>query len=60
MKMPYYKGGDGTKGDFVFTDISHIQQKTRGKRGKLNKNWLLLDNQSTVSIMCNKQLVKNI
>eukprot|EP00957_Ditylum_brightwellii_P161650 12307354-Ditylum_brightwellii.AAC.1 len=46
------------KQDF-FTDITCIKKKVK-QHGKLSKNWLLLDNQSTVNIMSNRNLVTNI
>eukprot|EP00957_Ditylum_brightwellii_P091087 6934630-Ditylum_brightwellii.AAC.1 len=46
---------DEGKGEFIFTNIAHITKKVTQK-GNLNKNWLLLDNQSTVSIMSNPRL----
>eukprot|EP00957_Ditylum_brightwellii_P201617 15326420-Ditylum_brightwellii.AAC.1 len=50
---------DEVHGQFNFTDIGHIGKKAH-KKGGLSKWWLLLDNQSTVSIICNKMLLKNI
>ena len=50
---------DEEKGEFIFTDITHINKKVTQK-GNLSKNWLLLDNQSAVSIMSNPHLVSNI
>ena len=35
-----------------------LSQKTRGK--KINQNWILLDSQSTISILNNRNLVTNI
>eukprot|EP00957_Ditylum_brightwellii_P206733 15349708-Ditylum_brightwellii.AAC.1 len=48
-----------TQGDFIFTNISEVGRKVH-KRGQLSKNWILLDSQSTVSIMSNADLVTNI
>eukprot|EP00957_Ditylum_brightwellii_P138562 10561695-Ditylum_brightwellii.AAC.1 len=50
---------DEGKGKFIFTNIAHINKKVTQK-GNLNKNLLLLDNQSTVSIMSNPHLVSII
>eukprot|EP00957_Ditylum_brightwellii_P166235 12655630-Ditylum_brightwellii.AAC.2 len=50
---------DSNKGKFIFTNIAHIGKKVVQK-GSLDKDWLLLDNQSTASIMINPKLVINI
>eukprot|EP00957_Ditylum_brightwellii_P173601 13217176-Ditylum_brightwellii.AAC.1 len=50
---------DEGKGEFIFTNITHINKKV-AQKGNLSKNWLLMDNQSTVSIMSNPCLVLNI
>eukprot|EP00957_Ditylum_brightwellii_P121514 9267985-Ditylum_brightwellii.AAC.1 len=43
---------EGEDRNYIFTNIAHVEHKAKQKNG-LNKDWLLLDNQSTVSIICN-------
>ena len=60
---------DGSDFDFSFhvtNELQPTQKMTKDQHviltqhGKLNKNWILLDSQSTVSIFASKHLVKDI
>ena len=41
-------------------DVSYHNILSQSRGGKINKNWLLLDNQSTVHVICNPSFLQNI
>ena len=46
--------------DMKFTFVNHGTTLQMDKHGKLPKTWILLDNQSTVDVFCNEELLTDI
>jgi len=46
--------------DTKFTLVNHGTALQMDKYGKLPKTWILLDNQSTIDVLCNEELLTDI
>ena len=55
---PSIQDEDGDAETKPSVSYAHILSQSRGKQ--INKDWLLLDNQSTVHVICNRSMLANV
>ena len=60
-----HMGNDASDGSYIeefnFTNDGFVCQQHKAATGQVvPKTWILLDNQSTVVVLCNKHLLKHI